>query len=163
MTDLTLMPLSPADHADMAALYAFSVANNPQGFIQKLSFHGDIVETAQNWVTAGGDMQVAKLGGTLVGMGALRPVDGTRVELCKLHLHPDHHGKGLGKTMSLHLLTRARELGFKVVELHVTETQQAAIGLYRRLGFTETKRDVWTTEIDGQALSFPTLYMEKAL
>jgi ribosomal protein S18 acetylase RimI-like enzyme len=151
------------DHAPVSHLYALSLAANPQGFIQKLSYHGDIVANAQGWIAQGGDLRVAKLADAVIGMGGLRPITPTRAELCKLHLHPHYHGQGLGKKLSIDLLDRAGELGFTLIELHVTETQQAAIGLYKKLGFVETKRDIWRTTVDGQDLAYPTLYMEKTL
>lgn len=92
----------------------------------------------------------------LIGFGALRRIDQERAELCKLHLHPDFHGNGLGRKLVMELMTAAESRGVKKIELHVTITQEAAIGLYRTLGFVETGRQVFTV---GDQL-FDTLFME---
>ena len=161
---LTIHTLTADDHAAVEALYTLSVKANPDGFIQDLSFHGSIVEMATAFIQNGGDMRVAKAAdGTLVGMGALRPIDTTRTELCKLHVHPRFQGFGYGKKLSHDLLEQAQKKSFKVVELHVTETQKAAIGLYKKLGFQTVKTDTYQTEVHGQMTTFPTVYMEKPL
>ena len=96
---------------------------------------------------------------TLLGFGGLKQKENGRVELCNLHLHPHQHGKGLGKQIALALIDEARELDYQTVELHVTVTQEAAISLYKRLGFIETGRKVY--DVDGQ--SFDTVFMELPL
>lgn len=97
--------------------------------------------------------------GTLIGMGGLKQKDGERVELCNLHLQKDYHGQGLGKRMANALIDDARELGYGVLELHVTVTQTSAIGLYERLGFKKTRREIF--DVAGQ--SFDTQFMELSL
>ena len=48
---------------------------------------------------------------------------------------------------------------YKTVELHVTATQQAALGLYKRLGFIETRRHAY----DLLGKIYNTVFMELPL
>ncbi len=156
----TIRPIAPSDAAQLRELYAYSLKKNQAGFIQNPGFHGDIAERAVKYQNENGAMLgLFDESGTLLGFGGLKPLENGNVELCNLHLHPDYHGQGLGKNLSLALLDEARELGFDKVELHVTATQDAAIGLYRRLGFTEIKRQVY--EIEGGR--YDTVFMEYLL
>jgi hypothetical protein len=61
------------------------------------------------------------------------------------------------------LIELARKRGFSEVKLHVTTTQQAAINLYRSIGFQPVKREVFETEVFGKAASFDTLHMHSSL
>lgn len=153
---LEIRPIRPADAEGLRALYALSLRRNAQGFIQNLQYHGDIAERAAAYQSGNGAMLGVFTNDNLVGMGGLKRKDAERVELGNLHLHPEYHGCGIGKKLSLALLEQAKKLGYSVVELHVTATQEAAIGLYKRLGFVQTDRRVY--DVEGQ--SFDTIFME---
>ena len=144
-------------------LYRLSVQCNPKGFIQDLEYHGCIINKMRTWRKSGGDLLVAMLGTQVVGMGALMPLATDNVELCKLHVTPQHQGKGIGRRLAERLIRRAKRAGFSAMELHVTVTQQAAIGLYWKLGFRETKQEVYRTTVLGREIGFDTLYMSLAI
>jgi len=155
-----LRPVTPDDDAALRRLYAQSLERNPEGFIQNPTHHGDIAERARQWQSENGEM----LGlftpeDALIGMGGLKQKDGSRAELCTLHLNTRYQGQGLGRHMARALVDDARALGYDIVELHVTDTQKAAIGLYKSMGFVETKRQVF--DVEGQ--SFDTIFMELAV
>lgn len=139
-------------------LYVLSLRNNVKGFVQDLDFHGDIAERADqlNQPGSGGRMIGFFLNEKLVGFGAIRRIPSGNVELCNLHLRPDCQGRGIGKRLALELIGMAKVMGYKTVELHVTITQQPAIGLYQHLGFTKTGQRVY--EISGE--TYDTLFME---
>ncbi|MBT8493009.1 MAG: GNAT family N-acetyltransferase, partial [Deltaproteobacteria bacterium] len=56
-------------------------------------------------------------------------------ELRKMYLDSAMRGRGLGKRLLEHALSRARELGFRVVELETAAPLESAIALYQRYGF----------------------------
>lgn len=152
--------MGPDDDAQLRALYAKSLELNPDGFIQNPTHHGDIAERAREYQTTGGEMLgLFTHDGKMIGMGGLKPKDPVRVELCNLHLLPEYQGQGMGKRMAYALIDDAKMFKYDFLELHVTVTQQAAIGLYKRLGFLETKRQ--TFDVAGQ--SFDTVFMEMPL
>ncbi|WP_088344718.1 MULTISPECIES: GNAT family N-acetyltransferase [Rhodomicrobium] len=151
------------DFVPLCALYHESVQRNQAGFIQDLAFHGCMIAKTRQWREAGGDMLVALDGDTLIGMGALAPHGHGKVELCKLHVNEAMQGRGIGRMLAERLIARAVELGFAEIELHVTRTQVAAVGLYRQLGFERLKEERFTTVVFGQPASFDTVFMRMAL
>lgn len=151
-----IRPISPADYDQLRDLYKYSLSKNAAGFVQNTDFHGDIAARAAQYQNTNGAMLGIFQDDTLVGFGGLKQTDSHRVELCNLHVHAHQHGKGLGKHLAQILIQDAEELGYDTVELHVTATQNAAIGLYKKLGFAETKREVYV--VDGN--SYDTIFME---
>jgi GNAT superfamily N-acetyltransferase len=73
--------------------------------------------------------------GAVVGTVGLVQLGGGRCELRKMYLTPAHRGRGLGKRLVRRALDRARELGFRRVELETVGVLRAAIGLYESFGF----------------------------
>jgi ribosomal protein S18 acetylase RimI-like enzyme len=55
-------------------------------------------------------------------------------------VHPDYRGRGLGTRLLSACLTKATAQGMTRIELEVRADNEAAIGLYRKLGFTEEGR-----------------------
>lgn len=159
MIGVTLRSAEPADFQPLTALYQRSVLNNPRGFIQDFSYHGSLVERITAWRERGGDVIVAYFGGVLTGLGALAPHDAGRVELCKLHVDPGHLSRGIGRALCEALIASARRSGFCDLVLHVTVTQERAIGLYESLGFVEHRREPFETVVYGERVVFDTLHM----
>lgn len=154
-----IRPISQADAPQLRELYKFSLSKNTAGFVQDPSFHGDIAERAAKYQSENGEMLGVFDDEKLIGFGGLKYKDDSRVELCNLHLHPDYQGQGLGKRLSYALIDDARALDYDIVELHVTVTQDSAIGLYKHIGFVETKRQVY----DVAGNSYDTVFMEMKL
>ncbi|MFN7113290.1 MAG: GNAT family N-acetyltransferase [Alphaproteobacteria bacterium] len=153
-----LRPVTESDAEQLRALYKYSLQKNAQGFVQNPDFHGDIAARAAEYQNNSGVMLglFADDDRTLLGFGGLKQKENNRAELCNLHVHPHQHGKGYGKFIAQVLIDEARDLGYDYIELHVTATQSAAIGLYKRLGFSETGRQVFAVE----GASYDTIFME---
>jgi GNAT superfamily N-acetyltransferase len=149
----------PRDFEPLCELYRHSVTCNPLGFIQDLAFHGSLIEKLPMWRKTGGDLLVAAGGRKVVGLGGLAPQTAQSAELCKLHVDPEWQGQGIGRRIAVELVERAYRAGFSEVVLHVTATQKVAIALYRRLGFREMSRKLFTTTVFGAAVSFDTIHM----
>lgn len=50
----------------------------------------------------------------------------------------DERGRGIGELMVLHSIEKAREIGFRILELNaVVSTNKSALQLYKRLGFVQ--------------------------
>lgn len=160
---LRVNPVLPNDFRAIQKLYTCSVRCNPKGFIQDMRYHAPIHSVFSDYCNSGGDMLVAKVGKKVVGMGGLRSISKERAELCKLHVSRDYQGMGYGKYLARRLLSRARELNFKEIELHVTKTQTVAIHLYKKLGFSIIKEIIFTAESAGRKSIFDTIYMEISL
>jgi len=58
-------------------------------------------------------------------------------ELANVAVKPEHRQRGLGSYLLSRLLETGRERGIRTVFLEVRESNQAALKLYRRFGFSE--------------------------
>jgi ribosomal protein S18 acetylase RimI-like enzyme len=161
--DIAIRPAAPKDFDLVRDLYHRSLKSNPKGFVQDLAFHGCPIQKMQHWREAGGDLLVAIADGDLAGFGGLAPQERGRAELCNLHVDSKWQGRGIGRRLATGLIYRAWEAGFSEIELHVTTTQTAAIALYRRLGFRETRKDLFKTSVFGEPAVFDTIYMSFAV
>lgn len=86
-----------------------------------------------------GTFLVALDGDTVVGTGALQYFNDTCCELRRIYFTPTYRGRGFGSQMVKTLIEQAKQLGYKTIYLDVykPQKQQAAITLYRKLGFKE--------------------------
>ena len=58
-------------------------------------------------------------------------------QILNIATHPDHRGRGLGKSITERLIDEARERGIAFITLEVRRSNTVARGLYSSLGFTE--------------------------
>ena len=75
--------------------------------------------------------------GRYVGTFGLFQLSETTCEIRKMYLLPEARENGLGKWMVNTLLEKAKTLGYQKVELETASVLKEAIGLYRKIGFTE--------------------------
>jgi ribosomal protein S18 acetylase RimI-like enzyme len=73
-----------------------------------------------------------------VGCGGVRMIGSDRAEIKHLWLDPVTRGRGWGRTLLSELEARAVGLGARVVVLDTNATLEAAQGLYRTSGYSET-------------------------
>jgi ribosomal protein S18 acetylase RimI-like enzyme len=86
----------------------------------------------------------AERGGRLVGTAAVLlgiEDDAATAQIVGVFVEPEHRGQGIARRLLEALLARlADRPEFARILLHVTETQAAALALYRSLGFKEVGR-----------------------
>lgn len=77
--------------------------------------------------------------GTLLGIGAIKELDETHMELKSIHTAEEARGNGVGRTVVDHLLQVARDRGAQRVSLETgsMDAFAASRALYTRLGFVE--------------------------
>lgn len=103
-----------------------------------------------------GRLLLASAGPHAVGVVAIRPLERDICEMKRLYVTAEGRGTGLGRRLVEQAMVEARAMGYTAVRLDTLPTMNAAIGLYRALGFREIApyRD---NPIVG------TLYLEAAL
>src|SRR5207253_9556713 len=74
-----------------------------------------------------------------VGCVALREIESGNCEMKRMVVYPQHHGKGVGRTLAEAIINEARALGYRAMRLDTSVRQEEANGLYRRLGFQSIK------------------------
>lgn len=86
-----------------------------------------------------GQTVVAVIDGHIVGtakMGPNRPGRGSHVATASFMVDPQSQGQGVGRALAEYAISWAREAGFRSMQFNaVVETNHAAVGLWRSLGF----------------------------
>lgn len=86
-----------------------------------------------------GQLLVAFLDGVVCGVVGIRPLNEATAEMKRLYVKPKCRGAGVGKRLVEAAIAEARRLGYAEIKLDTLPAMDAAMGLYRALGFTETK------------------------
>jgi GNAT superfamily N-acetyltransferase len=85
----------------------------------------------------GGFIFMAEYENQIVGTCSLIKIDEHIVELAKMAVTDKVQGKGIGYALGKACIEKAKEMGFKKVELLSNTKLHPAINLYKKLGFIE--------------------------
>lgn len=85
----------------------------------------------------GGTLLLAYINDFPVGVVALRHISNEICEMKRLYVKKEVRRRGIGKYLSIALMERARELGYKKMRLDTLHSMVSAISLYKSLGFYE--------------------------
>lgn len=73
------------------------------------------------------------------GCVALRKLSGKTCEMKRLYVKPGFRGKKIGEYLTVDIIKKAREKGYKKMKLDTLERMEAARSLYKKLGFVVIK------------------------
>jgi ribosomal protein S18 acetylase RimI-like enzyme len=76
-------------------------------------------------------------GSPAAGCIALRPLEREICELKRLYVRPAHRNLGLGRSLSVRMIEKAVQLGYRRMRLDTLASMEEATRLYRSLGFKE--------------------------
>ena len=96
-------------------------------------------------------------------MAFLRPSGPEAMEIKRLYVPPEGRGRGVGKALVEEAIATARGEGAEALRLDSTRNLEAAIALYRHLGFTERTPYRESDHYDDPVLGPHLIFMEKRL
>lgn len=91
----------------------------------------------------GGRIYILERNGEPVGCCALVTRDDETFELAKMAVAEEHRGQGLGRLLLQSCIDRARFAGKRRLFLETNSRLDAAVHLYRKLGFAELPASAW--------------------
>ncbi len=118
----------------------------------------DLDQIEATYLKDNGDFLVAVKDDKVVGMGALKRISEDRAEVKRMRVSPDFQRQGFGKAILDRLEQRAKELGYKTLELDTSINQPTAQEFYSKNGYLETRR-----EGPEQGWPVETIFYEKSL
>lgn len=137
------------DAAEWWRLRAEALAGDPEAFSSSSEEHEKLtVDEVKKRLGGWGDSFVAGAfdDGRLIGMAGFHRETGRKTRhkgrIWGVYVTPSERGDGAGRRLLQALLERAGKVeGLEQIQLSVTETQNAAIALYRSLGFASFGRE----------------------
>jgi putative acetyltransferase len=108
--------------------------------VESTGADADLDDVPRSYQDRGGAFRVIEDdAGVIVGCGGLYPIEQDIAELRKMYFRPTIRGQGLGRRLLDDLIAEARGRKFQRIELETASNLTAAIALYQRAGFVETK------------------------
>ncbi|WP_144510723.1 GNAT family N-acetyltransferase [Bacillus sp. FJAT-22090] len=82
-----------------------------------------------------GQCYIAETNGETIGVYVLLPTRPDTVELVNIAIAEHHQGRGMGKTLVLDAIQKARKKEFKIIEVGTGNSSISQLGLYQKCGF----------------------------
>lgn len=89
----------------------------------------------------GGDFLVGVFEEKIIAMGALKKASEDTGEIKRMRVHPDFQRNGIGQLFLDKLEAKAKQLGYKILQLDTTVKQIGAQKLYEKNGYREVRRE----------------------
>jgi N-acetylglutamate synthase-like GNAT family acetyltransferase len=91
------------------------------------------------YLAQGGYLFFAKQADNIIACIAMKPVAKGHYEISKMAVQAGSQGQGVGRTLLLHALEKARKLQVKTISLETNSKLSRAMSLYQNVGFTKKK------------------------
>ncbi len=145
MKDIATWEIVPGcDHAaeivELFDEYTRMLVEAAPGFAKYLEiqdYDAEIRDLTQKYGGERGRLYLALADGKPAGCIALHPLDEVRCEMKRLYVRPAYRRSGLGRQLAELILRDAEEAGFREILLDTLPQLEAALKMYRDLGFEE--------------------------
>jgi L-amino acid N-acyltransferase YncA len=166
MSEIDIQPATPADAAEIAAIYAHHVLHGTATFELDPPDAAEIAARMEQVRAAGLPWLIAReAGGAAVGYAYSRPFHGRAAYAftCEnaVYLRHDRLGRGLGTRLLAALIAATEAVGQRQMIALIADTEPASIALHAKLGFAEVGRIKSVGRKHGVWLEL--IYMQRAL
>jgi len=100
-------------------------------------FKTELANLPGDYAPPDGCILLAKDKEQIAGCVALRKMGEDICEMKRLYVRPEFRGKGIGRKLSVAIIDKARDIGYKYMRLDTVPAMKQAIALYRSLGFKQ--------------------------
>jgi GNAT superfamily N-acetyltransferase len=101
-------------------------------------FDSELLQLQTMYGSPHGSLLLAKNNNEYIGCVALRNKSNGTCEMKRLYVVDAYKGKGIGRKLSMEIICKASELGYKKMILDTLDRLRPALQLYFALGFKET-------------------------
>lgn len=102
--------------------------------------HGELASFPAKYAEPDGAFIVAADGPALAGCVGLRRLPDGLCEMKRLFVRDAYKGRGIGRALASAIIGEAAAKGYRAIRLDTLASMEAAVGLYRSLGFVEIGR-----------------------
>jgi L-amino acid N-acyltransferase YncA len=166
MSAIDIQPATPADAAEVAAIYAHHVLHGTATFEIDPPDAAEIAARMEQVRAAGLPWLVAReAGGAVAGYAYSRPFHGRAAYgfTCEnaVYLRHDRLGRGVGTQLLAALIAATEATGQRQMVALIADTEPASIALHAKSGFAEVGRIKSVGRKHGRWLDV--IYMQRAL
>ncbi len=148
MTKLVIRQYQPTDKEEVFNLHVRALKNE-YAYLYTGTWEKDFEDIAGIYLNNRGEFLVGTIDNKIVAMGGLRKKTEDIVELRRMRVDPDFQRKGFGQIILDALEKKAKELGYKVIQLDTSVKQISAQKFYIKNGYKEVRREKegWIIEL----------------